>query len=299
MPSPAVPGTCSPTDIPMVHMPVHAHDASLGHTVVPVGSDNGPDTPVNSGMLQNFIPKQSEESQSIVDSYVAVAGSRVVNSTHSAGTVPARLCSGPEVSEQPSFLCHLGLQGPTLPPNGDAPEMRGLYTLQADVYMLAKAVALCCKIMSLLPRPHKPSYSSKVLELYDRGGQIPTAVGHIDRALTKQTTRSAACTYVLAAPLLLPGQRPEVPMQDSNPIAIVPHRPTVDIVSHIQTELAVSAQRGNPCSTKSHIPLLRADDTWGRVQSQILINLRVLGPRGREPGQRPCPAGSPTWVGFQ
>ena len=35
---------------------------------------------------------------------------------------------------------------------------------------------------------------------------------------------------------------------------------------------------------KSHIPLLRADDTWGRVESHILINLRILGPRGREPG---------------
>ena len=50
---------------------------------------------------------------------------------------------------------------------------------------------------------------------------------------------------------------------------------------------------------KSHIPLLRADDTWGRVPSHILINLRILGPRGPEPGQRPCPAGTPTWVGFQ
>ena len=50
---------------------------------------------------------------------------------------------------------------------------------------------------------------------------------------------------------------------------------------------------------KSDIPLLWADDTWGRVPSHILINLRILGPRGREPGQRPCPAGTPTWVGFQ
>ena len=50
---------------------------------------------------------------------------------------------------------------------------------------------------------------------------------------------------------------------------------------------------------KSHIPLPRADDTWGRVPPHILINLRILGPRGREPGQRPCPAGTPTPVGFQ
>ena len=50
---------------------------------------------------------------------------------------------------------------------------------------------------------------------------------------------------------------------------------------------------------KSHIPLLWADDTWVRVPSHILINLRILGPRGPEPGQRPCPAGTPTWVGFQ
>ena len=45
---------------------------------------------------------------------------------------------------------------------------------------------------------------------------------------------------------------------------------------------------------KSYIPLLRADDMWGRVPSHILINLRILGPRGREPGQRPCPADTPT-----
>ena len=50
---------------------------------------------------------------------------------------------------------------------------------------------------------------------------------------------------------------------------------------------------------KSYLPLLRADDTWGRVPSHIFINLRILGPRGPEPGQRPCPAGTPTWVGFQ
>ena len=49
---------------------------------------------------------------------------------------------------------------------------------------------------------------------------------------------------------------------------------------------------------KSHTPLLRADDTWGRVPSHILINLQILGPRRPEPGQRPCPAGTPTWVGF-
>ena len=50
---------------------------------------------------------------------------------------------------------------------------------------------------------------------------------------------------------------------------------------------------------KSDIPLLRADDTWGRVPSHIFINLRSLGPRGPERGQRPCPAGTPSWVGFQ
>ena len=50
---------------------------------------------------------------------------------------------------------------------------------------------------------------------------------------------------------------------------------------------------------KSHIPLLRADDTCGRVPPHILINLRIPGPRGPEPGQRPCPAGTPTWVGLQ
>ena len=50
---------------------------------------------------------------------------------------------------------------------------------------------------------------------------------------------------------------------------------------------------------KSHIPLLWADDTWGRVPSHIFINLRILGPRGTKPGQRTCPAGTTTWVGFQ
>ena len=40
---------------------------------------------------------------------------------------------------------------------------------------------------------------------------------------------------------------------------------------------------------RSHIPLLRADDTWGRVPSHILINLRILGPSRREPGQIPQP----------
>ena len=50
---------------------------------------------------------------------------------------------------------------------------------------------------------------------------------------------------------------------------------------------------------KSHIPLLQADDTWGRVPPHIFINLWILVPRGRELGQRPCPAGTPTWVGFQ
>ena len=40
-------------------------------------------------------------------------------------------------------------------------------------------------------------------------------------------------------------------------------------------------------------------DTWGRVLSHIVINLWILGPRGPQPGQRPCPAGTPTWVGFQ
>ena len=31
---------------------------------------------------------------------------------------------------------------------------------------------------------------------------------------------------------------------------------------------------------KSHIPLLRADDTWGRVPSHVLVNVRILGSRG-------------------
>ena len=50
---------------------------------------------------------------------------------------------------------------------------------------------------------------------------------------------------------------------------------------------------------KSYIPLLRGDNTWGRVPLHILINLWILGPRGRKPGQRPCPAGTPTCVDFQ
>ena len=37
----------------------------------------------------------------------------------------------------------------------------------------------------------------------------------------------------------------------------------------------------------------------GGFYSHILINLRILGPSGPEPGRRPCPAGTPTWVGFQ
>ena len=32
---------------------------------------------------------------------------------------------------------------------------------------------------------------------------------------------------------------------------------------------------------KSHIPVLRADDTWGRVPSHLFINLHIPGPRGR------------------
>ena len=44
---------------------------------------------------------------------------------------------------------------------------------------------------------------------------------------------------------------------------------------------------------ESDIPLLWADDTCGRVPLHILINVRILGPRGPEPGQRPCPARYP------
>ena len=50
---------------------------------------------------------------------------------------------------------------------------------------------------------------------------------------------------------------------------------------------------------KSQIPLIWADATWGWVPSHLLINLRSPGPRGQGPGQRPYPAGTPTWVGFQ
>ena len=66
--------------------------------------------------------------------------------------------------------------------------------------------------------------------------------------------------------------------------------------STLQRVLPREVTHGRP---KSHIPLLLADDTSGRVPLHILINLRILGARGREPGQRPCPAGTPTWFGFQ
>ena len=280
LPSTAFPGTCSATDIPIAHIPVHAHDASLVHTVVPVGSDNGPDTPVNSEVLQNSISKKSEESQSVVDSYVVVAGSQVVNSTDSAGTVPARLSSGPESPEQSSVLCHLGWQAPTLPSNGDGPELSGLYTLRADIYMLAKAVALCCKIISLMSRPYKPSYSIRGHELYDRRGQMPTVVGHIDEALTEQTIRSAACTYVLAALLLLPQPRPEVPMQDSNPIVSVPHTPTIDVASHIQTELALAdALRSIPLPSSPYQPPVYTEAAAFMLNIECFLHVWGIGDR--------------------
>ena len=40
---------------------------------------------------------------------------------------------------------------------------------------------------------------------------------------------------------------------------------------------------------KSHIPPLRANDTWGRVPSHLLINLRILGSRGRSLSCSPPP----------
>ena len=50
---------------------------------------------------------------------------------------------------------------------------------------------------------------------------------------------------------------------------------------------------------RSLIPLLWLDDMSGWVPQHLLINLRIPRPRGQGPGQRPCPAGAPTWVGFQ
>ena len=50
---------------------------------------------------------------------------------------------------------------------------------------------------------------------------------------------------------------------------------------------------------RSYIPLLWADYTWGWVPSHLLINLRIPGPTVQGLGQRPCPAGTPTSVGFQ
>ena len=48
-----------------------------------------------------------------------------------------------------------------------------------------------------------------------------------------------------------------------------------------------------------HIPLPWADDTSGWVPSHFLISLLIPGPRGQRPDQRPCPAGTPSWVHFQ
>ena len=48
-----------------------------------------------------------------------------------------------------------------------------------------------------------------------------------------------------------------------------------------------------------HIPLSWADDTWGSVPLPLLINLQILGPRGQAPGQRPCAAGTCTWVALK
>ena len=70
-------------------------------------------------------------------------------------------------------------------------------------------------------------------------------------------------------------------------------------VAASSTLLPVLPREINHVRLKAHIPLPRADDTWGRVPSHILINFRILGSRGPEPGQRPCPAGTPTWVVFQ
>ena len=50
---------------------------------------------------------------------------------------------------------------------------------------------------------------------------------------------------------------------------------------------------------RSNIPLLWPDDIWGWLPLHLLINLRILGPRGQGPGRRPCPAGTPTCVGLQ
>ena len=44
----------------------------------------------------------------------------------------------------------------------------------------------------------------------------------------------------------------------------------------------------------SHFPLLWADDAWGWVPSHLPIHLWILGSKGHGPGQRPCPAGTPT-----
>ena len=50
---------------------------------------------------------------------------------------------------------------------------------------------------------------------------------------------------------------------------------------------------------RSHIPLSCVDDTWGWVPLHLLINLWILVRRAQGPGQRPCPAGTPSWVRFQ
>ena len=109
---------------------------------------------------------------------------------------------------------------------------------------------------------------------------MPTVVGHIDEAFTEQTIGSAACTYVLAALLLLPQQRPEVPMQDSNPILSVPHRPTIDVVSHIQTELALAdALRSIPLTSSPYQPPVYTEAAAFMLNIEYFLHVWGIGDR--------------------
>ena len=120
---------------------------------------------------------------------------------------------------------------------------------------------------------------------------MKTQRGHVGR-LCRDWVGPAWGSYlgVLGHP---PTALVDVPPQSGSPMW---EKGSVTASSTLHRVLLREVTHGRP---GSHLPLLWADDTSGWVALHLLINLRILGPRGQGQGQRPCPAGTPTWVGFQ
>ena len=107
------------------------------------------------------------------------------------------------------------------------PPLGGAQALRNDMYILVQALVLISYFLAFTYRSQNycqvPPQASRSTDGLPRRQkcQNMTVIGRIEEALTSQTIRSAACCYIVAALMLLPIRKPDVPPQHTPPVVWV------------------------------------------------------------------------------